>query len=364
MDDVETYGNEPSKTEDTLALYKRIFQRLKTFTKDDLARLGEPFSEDVLTPFAVVHTFREREASWSKSTAKLYRVALAYCLTNIDSRDAYEASCWLRKVDADECIDDERRIKREREHQAHAERVKRTRKERLAAMAAGDERPRTSGQKAKRLSASDLSRLMDVLQRSCSKWGAITAIWIYAGYLTGLRPSEWATAKVGVDEKGRPVLIVSNGKATNGRAFGEHRHIALDKLSDRERSCIEAQVRTANEYETHHDFGVLYDGCRMLLHAITRRLWPNRTHHPTLYTARHMFASNAKQVFSKIEVAALMGHASQRTAALHYGKRRYANGGLNVHPSEADVIAVAAINRKLALDSKDKRNANGTGGYQ
>lgn len=359
----ETYRDEPSKTKETLELYERIFLRLERFARDDRAQSGESISEEVLTPFAVVATFWNREATWSKSTAKLYRAALTSSLKSMASRDADKALCWLRNVD-NEFIDDEEHFERQRVQEAHAEMVKRARRERLAAIAAGDERPRTSGQKAKRLSISDLSRLMDELQWSRSKWGRLTAIWIHAGYLTGLRPSEWATAKVDVDKKDRPVLIVSNGKATNARSFGEHRHITLDQLSDHERSCIEAQVRTASEYQKHHDFETFYDGCRMLLHAITRRLWPKRTNHPTLYTTRHMFASNAKKVFSKIEVAALMDHASQHTAALHYGKRRYANGGLNVHPSEADVIAVAAINRKPAPDSGDHKDARSMGQYQ
>lgn len=80
----------------------------------------------------------------------------------------------------------------------------------------------------------------------------------------------------------------------------------------------------------------------MLLYAIARRLWPHRTRRPSLYTARHLFASSAKTRLSQAEVAALMGHAVTETATLHYGKRRHAHGGGKVTPLDANVAAVLA----------------------
>lgn len=363
----ETNDETPTKTSETLVLYDRIFERLKKFTREDMeARGGAISGDDELTPFAIVQTFRERESSWSKSTAKLYGVALHFGLRNMGSPDAYDAARVLKNATAyDEYVDDEKRHALEQQHRLHTENVARERKEREAAIAAGEDKPRTSGQKAKRLATPDLRRLMGALKDSRSRWGNMTAIWIYAGYLTGLRPAEWATAKVGKNLKGQMVLTVENAKATNARSFGETRDIQLTKMTPKDLACIEEQVRVSNEWHKAGRFEEFYDGCRFLLLGVNKRLWPKRTTHPTLYTSRHMFASNAKSVFSKVEVAALMGHGSADTAGLHYGKKRYANGGLKVEPSDINVATVSAMNPnpKSSFD-RDGKGTSNSGAYR
>jgi hypothetical protein len=53
-----------------------------------------------------------------------------------------------------------------------------------------------------------------------------------------------------------------------------------------------------------------------------------------------MFAANAKSVSGRIEVAALLGHASADTAKLHYAQRRLGTGVTGVRPTENDVAAL------------------------
>lgn len=328
-----------------MKLYSSIYERLQKLTREALEAHGHPLLPGEEPPVhAVVATFREREASWSRSTAKLYRVALSYVLGTLGNPDAWEARKVLKREHLDEILDDEQRQRELDQARKHDEVVKTERKERAAAVAAGDLKANTSAQKAKRLRASDLARLMMELEGSRSKWAGPTLVWFMAGFLTGLRPIEWATSEIGTDERGRRVLIVHNAKATNGRSFGERRRIVIDHLEGQDLEAVTQQVLRATRYKELERWSEFYDGCRFLLLSVVQRLWPKRTQHPTLYTPRHMFASEAKSVFSKIEVAALMGHGSDKTAGLHYGKRRFARGGLKVEPSDADVAAVAAMN--------------------
>lgn len=368
MDTEETFAEPPSKSSETLDLYNRIFERLKRFTREDVVARDGPLPDgEEPMPGAIVVTFREREASWSKGTAKLYRVALAFQLRNLGTPDAYEALRMLMRMDTrDDYADDEKRHEAVELAKQHDARVARIRLERQMAVAAGEDRPRTSGQKAKHLRGPDLNRLLHALKESRSQWGAATVLWMMSGYLTGLRPAEWATAELARDERERWVLRVMNAKNTNGRSFGENRRILLSRLSATEIAAVQQHLSRARQEHEAGTFEQFYDGCRFLLRAVNQRLWPKRATHPTLYTARHMFASDAKQIFSRIEVAALMGHGSERTAGLHYGKRRHARGSSKVEPSADDVAAVTKLN-PVTGSTFDRGNAGknkNSGTYQ
>lgn len=345
MEIEETDVESPSKSMETVALYSRIFDRLKAHTRADLRARNVELPEHEDPPFnAIVVTFREREASWTKTTARLYRVALSFTLQNMGNPDAHEARRLLKRDHVNDISDDEQRASELERLKAHDSEVEAVRSERLTAIAAGDQKARTSGQKAKKLSKSDMNRLIFELQNSRSSFATATMLWFMAGYLTGLRPSEWGRAELRLDEKGRRILVVYNAKSTNGRSFGFERKLILSQLSEVEYTAVEQHSLRARREFDDDNFDDYYNGCRFLLLAINKRLWPKRGTHPTLYTTRHMFASDAKSVFSRIEVAALMGHGSDKTAGLHYGKRRFARGGVKVEPSETDVAAVAKMN--------------------
>lgn len=341
----ETDNEFATKEQSTIDLYERIYARIQTMTKQDLREAGAG-DENVDSPpyLAIVQTFFERESTWSKSTAKLYRIALSYCLTQEGTMDAYDAKRVLKRENFDDIYDEEMKQQAIHEADAHAEKVNAKRIERLAAIAAGAEKPRTSGQKAKKLKKDEFQLILKVLNESKSQWKDETVMWMLSGYYTGLRPGEWAEAILGRDSKGRLTLVAKNAKATNNRSFSDRRKILLTKLTIDEIQILKRHVDTANFHHRNGTYKKFYDSCRLLLLATNQRIWPKRKSHPTLYTVRHMFASDAKSVMGKTEVAALMGHGSEKTAGLHYGKRRYGKGSLGVEPSEADVIKVANLN--------------------
>jgi hypothetical protein len=69
-----------------------------------------------------------------------------------------------------------------------------------------------------------------------------------------------------------------------------------------------------------------------------------------------MFAADVKNVFDSYGVAALMGHASTRTASSHYApKWSSANGGSSVTPDEGDLQRVIMRNEEKEAPRIAKR---------
>ena len=154
------------------------------------------------------------------------------------------------------------------------------------------------------------------------------------GILTGLRPREWEGASL--DEEGL-VLRVRNAKQTNGRANGTHRHLRLHRMTPDEQNAIRQMVDLV---ATSADFPLLYARVRKIIWRTAKRCWPRRTQRPSLYSARHQWAANAKRIYSKRVVAALAGHASVETAGIHYARRSRGESAHLPEPLEQDIAAV------------------------
>tara|TARA_Y100001960_G_scaffold321323_1_gene395794 strand:- start:23233 stop:24285 length:1053 start_codon:yes stop_codon:yes gene_type:complete len=181
---------------------------------------------------------------------------------------------------------------------------------------------RTSAKKQKHLSIQDLKKLDKELSRSKSQWSVPTRIWLRAGILTGLRPVEWRGAKL-IENNDSVALLVNNAKNTNNRANGETRTLHLNHLKPEDINIIKSHLRVVGKFnEKKSDWESLYQGCSNLLRNKNKIIFPLRKKHPTLYSARHQFSANAKASGCKPEeIAALMGHASDLTAQMTYGKK-------------------------------------------
>ncbi|HYD94744.1 MAG TPA: hypothetical protein VEC01_05410 [Noviherbaspirillum sp.] len=309
-----------TRTAQTEQRYRQLFAMFRKLAQQALdAGMADA---TVPEPVRMVAIFLAREASWSAATARTYRASLVFGLQQLDDEAVTQALEMLYHVGEDA----EDRMRRQMSMQEE----RRQRKE---------GRPVGGQQKAKRFSKAQVNRLLAELHTSRSQWADATSDWFMAGALTGLRPCEWCRAEL-IDSDGLSALRVQNAKATNGRSHGPNRTILLADLDGWQRALIVRHLVRVQGYARQERFEKMYEACRQLIRDAADRVFPKDVRHPTLYTARHMFAASVKTMFSQAEVAALMGHASIETAGRHYAERWSASGVAGVRPSNGDVEAV------------------------
>ena len=223
---------------------------------------------------------------------------------------------------------------------------------------------RTSSRKARRILGPDLRRIREFLFNSRGKWARPTAIWLTIGIVTGLRPSEWRSAKLDIAAK---LLIVRNAKNSNGRANGERRTLDLSGFPETVWELVRSHVRFVGEFQSEQQFRRVYRACAKTLYLANAAIWPRRRtsrrkKNVTLYSARHQFSANAKKGgATRAEVAALMGHGSDATAVRHYGRRRSGTKAFIPRPNEAEVEQVrrkeVSRQERKVIKEKEKKSA-------
>jgi integrase len=197
---------------------------------------------------------------------------------------------------------------------------------------------KTSSQKLKRLTIEDLETIAHGCNHK-SKWDPLLIAWLHATRLVGLRPSEWVNA-----ELKNNILKVVNAKNTNERAFADERRLILVDLDIQEKNYIKTVISKINSGT--YDYEIIYKSVRRRLNKLNNQLWPRRKKHITLYSGRHQFRANcASAGFSKDETAALMGHASNESAAAYYAQKSLGTGIQKVKPHPDDVALVIEMNK-------------------
>ena len=216
---------------------------------------------------------------------------------------------------------------------------------------------RTSAKKQKSLSIKDLKKIDKELSKSKSIWSTATRLWLRSGILTGLRPIEWRTAEM-ITENNTYTLSVKNAKNTNDRANGDYRHLNLNHLSEDEISIIKNHLKIISQFkDSKESWQSLYNGCSNLLREKNKIIFPNKKRRPTLYSTRHQFSANAKASGCKPEeVAALMGHASDLTAQMTYGKKIYGTRGKKQLIDKNEVNNVRNHKKTIKYFSKNTNN--------
>ena len=202
-------------------------------------------------------------------------------------------------------------------------------------------RGNTSSQKAKQFKHDDLIKLINAAKEMSSKWAMPSVVWMAANSIVGLRPIEWKSAYLEVVD-GEKILVVLNAKNTNGRSHGKLRHLNLTKINEAELSLILRQLNIAGRYNSDDaTWTRYYNAIRLTIYHMTRNVLSNRRKYPTLYSTRHQFAANAKAAdLGKSEIAALMGHAVDTTATMHYGRKKHGTGRFGVNPVAAEVLRI------------------------
>lgn len=217
----------------------------------------------------------------------------------------------------------------------------------------------TSGKREKKLPKSKLSKIISELhrqQRKGDRWAALTAAFLMANRTVGLRPIEWADAKLEVNpfSPGRHTLVVQNAKHDDTRGNGSTRRLDLTALGGGEIAWVAGLVKVAEGsrdgqlVDGHHtlSFKDALTRMRRSMYKATKRLFPNAARLPSLYSTRHQFVADAKYAgYSTEEIAALLGHASDATATFHYGRRVSGAAGLKVRANSENVRNVRRVAR-------------------
>ena len=202
---------------------------------------------------------------------------------------------------------------------------------------------KTSSRKIKYLPQELFDRVSAGLLAENPKWAREVFLFLQAGVLTGLRPSEWSEAAMDTVD-GKPCLTVRNGKASNGRANGEIRGLLLHGLDDEELAIIKEHLSLIRDFKAGGGkFEKYYKNCKNTLFSFQERHKLGiRGRKISLYSCRHQFSADAKA--DRIEhavLSAMMGHAATVTAQKHYGRRVNGRTGKSkVQPLPGQVAGV------------------------
>lgn len=297
------FDDTPTKTNETVSVYLKRAKSLAKRAVLDL-RLAPG---DKLDPRQFVAWLDTLRPSLSKASWRQYKSSVICFLERIDEEEALQAVDYLRDLDTQGCV---------------------------------TKTDKTSGSKLKRFPWRDFQRITDYLRNKPGKWHRPLLDWLVCGCLTGLRPQEWVGAELSEIE-GEKALVVQNAKSTNGRSHGPTRTLLLSALSVEEIQTLRNHIERVTTWAGMTQFEEFYSGCSLTLYYVSRKLWPRRQKHITLYSCRHQFTANAKASgFSTMEIAAMMGHRVDTTATKHYGKKVAGNELLRVRALDTDVQKV------------------------
>lgn len=296
-----------TRTQNTEEKYLKRAQQLVNKSRKDLSI---PI-HDILDFRQFVAWLVDYKANINRNTWRQYKSAVVYYLeTKADSPEAVEALEYLIHIDSGGCV-----LKSDK----------------------------TSSNKLKKISYDDWQKLNIYLGNKRNKWYPELQAWLRSSIITGLRPVEWKTAKL-IDQQPEPYLEVKNAKNTNGRSHGELRTLVLKNLTKEDLVELKTHLNNIKTFNGMGEYEYFYNGCAIALYKACRKIWPRRKKHITLYSTRHQFSSNAKSSgFSKAEVAAMMGHAVDITATIHYGKKQAGNEQIGIAPTANDVQKVKQI---------------------
>ena len=192
---------------------------------------------------------------------------------------------------------------------------------------------KTSSLKARRVLPKEIVVLERYFAASRSKYAHLIRCYFKVGTECGLRPVEWADARVLQSLDGKIILRAQNAKKTFGRSHGEYRTLTWNNPPIGFKKDLLAWLALVESVSGRDKMARLrweavLEGMRDELARACRRIWPKRKRHITLYSVRHEAAAIWKLYYRPEEVAALLGHATDETAYRHYGRILASRGGI------------------------------------
>ena len=298
------FGNQQTRTQKTENEYiKRINNLLKKVNKTIDARQVKPEDKGKVQSEAVVKYFSYKSVNYAKNTLRSNKAIIQFYF------DVLYREKLIDLVHYDKVTKSLNDI--------YKERLKTAPKKSTL----------TSGLKSKRIPESLVKKLEKKLLEHNNKYSQLTLSVFIMSMEFGLRPSEWFNSEIlythyfheEKQERFNYILKIKNAKSTNGRSFGEFRYIGIEDDYDyKQITFILDRIQSLRNEEIKQD--VILASMRREMNLANIKT--NDKKHITLYTARHQFSANVKNVLSKDQVADLMGHGSNETAGIHYGKKR------------------------------------------
>jgi integrase len=313
---LDACGSASTRTLSTVMQYRKAAaQIIKQSRPDD-------DGDDVSRLAHAIAWFSERAGSWTKATIRHHRAALRQSIFDL------EAALGLSSVIVDELL----------ELLTVSPEPKSNNARRLA-----------SARKRTNLRQEECSRLVASLAAKPTNTARLLAGLLAFGAVLGLRPVEWRDAIL----RGN-MLFVRCAKATNGRGIAEVRSLVLDGFGQQEIAdlghfigAFQLAARLAGCWQVFHE---------RLAKALCRACQKIGIEKIALYTLRHVALATAKRTLTAREVAAVAGHASERTAQQCYAKKR-AGWRLRApfaRPTREMVTLVRLAGRRASWESRPR----------
>ena len=216
---------------------------------------------------------------------------------------------------------------------------------------------KTSGQKSKKVSATDRALLLDALRSSGSRSATLAADYFEAGLILGPRPIEWVGSAFEVLSKLPPLdapagathlVHFRNAKRDMNavRGNGDVRSLYVS-LNSAEAALLARVIQDANSNAS--TWPKHYNNLRAALRYAGRKLWPRRTSVPCFYTTRHQSQADAKASGKRLnEIAAMFGHASDNTSTQHYA--RATQGDKNMCKVAPTALSLARVRNQATTE--------------
>ncbi|MDQ2077513.1 hypothetical protein [Marinimicrobium sp. ABcell2] len=212
----------------------------------------------------------------------------------------------------------------------------------------------TSAHKKKSVTDEELGALTKyLLSPGASEINVATYYFFVACLITGMRPVEWSRCQVEIitDPKTQTVdeiiIVIQNAKATNGRAHGETRTLRFtsSRLTPQEIQALINHWRYTERKVADGSFPLFQRDAGKKMQYAARKLWPRKKRRITLYSTRHQSMANGKASgLPRAVIAAMHGHATDRTCGDHYGRKQFGKAGrVYAEVSEEEVARVRVV---------------------
>lgn len=308
-----------TQSPDTRKFYRTTAKRLSSAAKNALGLDGQSAAATIRTN-EVVQWFLSQNGVWETATIRVYKAALAYVL---------EAGCRKRPDDRELrlALDDLEQTKGPAPREGGS--------------------PRTSARKRKAMTPEEAGAIVRCLAAAPHRHAPLASGLLRYGVEFGLRPSEWQDAHI---KDG--FLVVINAKRTNGRGNGETRRFDLATWSEVKIAELQTFLDALAAALASETWGKIYRAARGQLAVACNKAAatvPSLRGRPiAFYTGRHVAGARAKKAMPPAEVAAFLGHATDRTAQTHYARPRSARswGLLATTPDPAQVATVRRAYRE------------------